>query len=70
MKWLVQGLRFALSTGPNRVDPVSETVCFPVFRIPNNGQSPEAQKFWKLQLANSNRSPVLRNRLKLDNGTD
>jgi hypothetical protein len=38
-----------LSKGPNKVavsphlrtetDPVSETLCFPVFRIPGNGQS-------------------------------
>jgi hypothetical protein len=50
----VQWLRWALSKGPNRVsvslshlrtetDPVYETLCFLVFRIPDYGQSPETQ---------------------------
>jgi hypothetical protein len=26
-----------------KTDPVSETLCFPVFRIPDDGQSPETQ---------------------------
>jgi hypothetical protein len=47
--WVVQWLRLALSNGPNRVcvspchlrtetDPVSETLCFLVFRIPDDRQ--------------------------------
>jgi hypothetical protein len=47
-------LRLALSKGPNRVcvfpshlrtdtDPVSETLCFLTFRIPDDGQNPESE---------------------------
>jgi hypothetical protein len=47
-----QWLRFALPKGPNKIgvssshlkaetDPISETVCFLVFRIPDDGQSRE-----------------------------
>jgi hypothetical protein len=47
-------LRLALSKGPNTVDvslpspetetnPVSETLCFPVFRIEDDVQSPETE---------------------------
>jgi hypothetical protein len=50
----VQWLRLALSNGPNRVgvspshlrtetNPVPETLCFLVFRIPDDGQSPRTQ---------------------------
>jgi hypothetical protein len=51
-------LRLALSKGPKRVgvsssphlrtetSSVSETLCFLVFRIPDDGQSPETQWFW------------------------
>jgi hypothetical protein len=54
MTCVVQSLRLAISKEPNRVgvslphlgmetDPASETMCFLVFRIPCNGQSPETQ---------------------------
>jgi hypothetical protein len=50
-----------LSKGPNRVcvspphlrteiDPVSEALCFLVFRIPDDGRSPETQWFWVLYI--------------------
>jgi hypothetical protein len=49
-----EGLTLALSKGPNRIgvfpphltmerDPVSETLCFLVSRIPNDEKSPKAQ---------------------------
>jgi hypothetical protein len=49
-----QLLRLVLATEPNRVgvslpdlrtdtDPVSETLCFLVFRIPDDGQGPKSQ---------------------------
>jgi hypothetical protein len=48
---VVQWLKLAFSKGPNRVgvsphvrtetDPVSETLCFLVYRIPDDGQSPK-----------------------------
>jgi hypothetical protein len=54
-----QWLRLALSKGPNGVgvfaphlrtetDPFSETSCFLVSRIPDDGQSPKTQEFWVL----------------------
>jgi hypothetical protein len=55
--WVVHWLRLVLSKGPSRVgfypshlrtetDPVSETLCFLAYRIPDDGQSPETQWSW------------------------
>jgi hypothetical protein len=52
LTWVGHSLRLALSVGPNTVvvslhhlrtetDPVSETLCLLVFRIPDGGQSPK-----------------------------
>jgi hypothetical protein len=53
---LDQWLRLALSKGPNRVGAspsylrtetfIFQKLCFLLFRIPDDGQSPEAQWFW------------------------
>jgi hypothetical protein len=61
---VVHWLRLALSKGPNtkyvssphlrtETDPLSETLCFLVSRIPDDGQSPKTQQFWVPAFAHS-----------------